>query len=164
MICISSLLSSTAANSNKGRPEFLSNLNPAMKMLFDKCDTTNRQDALKNLAFPNWENNGISPIRDNVPKWFRSEFKNWHSARSAFMSLQLPAEKLGWVSFDFSSVHYEMSGALFSQNLFGILDLLKYGDGKYRDISWVGEKEDFGLILEKICGPEDKFEIYHWGI
>jgi len=151
-------------NCRRERREFLSVLNPTMKMLFEKCDTTSRKDALKNLAFPNWDNDEASPARDNVPGWVRSEFTNWNSARTALMSLQFPEEKRGWVSFDFSGMHYDMSGATFCQNLFGILDLLKCGDGEYRDISWVGEKEDFGVILEKISGTKDEFEIYCWGI
>jgi len=148
----------------RGRREFLASLSPEIRSVFESCPTDSSDGALKFIVFPKWNNGVLSTTRENVEDWHREEFPSWESAKEAFLNFNLPGDKIGWLSFDFSGMHYEMSGKVLCDHRAEILDLLVSKNGGYRDLSWVGKNEDFGIALEYNSGQENEFELYWWKI
>ena len=153
---------------NKSRLEhekFINDLNGSLKELFISCEKTSRPDAIKNLASPIWENGELSISRDNISNWKRNEYETWEEVSREFIKVKIPKDHIGWLSFNFKGMHYQMSGEIFSKNIKNILSLLKIDKDWYTNLSWIGENEDFGIVFEHNHHDyKYDFELYYWGI
>jgi hypothetical protein len=151
-------------NCRKEHEKFVSCLNPLMQPIFESVPRTDRKEAIKNLTMASWTNGNCQPSRKNVIRWKRIEFLDFKSAVIAIKNLKISEQLVGWLSFDFQGMHYQINANEFKLNLFGIMQLLTCENGGYRDLSWVGESQDFGIIFEFNERQSPQYEICVWGI
>ena len=135
-----------------------------MQPIFESVPRTDRKEAIKNLTMASWTDGNCEPSRKNVIGWKRTEFLDFKSAVVAINNLTISEQLVGWLSFDFQGMHYQISTNEFKLNLFGIMQLLTCENGGYRDLSWVGESQDFGIIFEYNERQSPQYEICVWGI
>jgi hypothetical protein len=100
----------------------------------------------------------------NVTNWTRTEHLDFKSAIEEIVNLQIPEGFIGWLSFDFQGMHYQLGAEELSANLSNIVQLLACDNGGYKDLSWVGETKDFGIIFEFNESQTPQYEVCVWGI
>ncbi|ATD08170.1 hypothetical protein PPIS_a3366 [Pseudoalteromonas piscicida] len=143
---------------------FISRLDSGLQRLFSSVEITFNQAAIKNLAMSKWIDGKCISSRADAEKWERYEFEDFELAIESIIKLSLRSEIVGWLSFDFKGTHYQLSSEELQTNLIEIAKLLRCENGGYRDLSWVGETEDFGIIFEYNERQSPQFEICVWGI
>lgn len=148
----------------KEHEKLVSSLHPLMRALFESVPRTDRKEAVRNLTLSSWNNGEFKPSRENVVSWSRTEYPDFQSTIIDIKKLKIPDHYKGWLSFDFQGMHYQMSAKEFKSNLFGIMQLLACENGGFRDLSWVGESQDFGVIFEFNENQSPQFEVCVWGI
>ena len=153
-------------HSRRKHEQFISKLQGSTKDLFVSCEQTNRSEALKNIAMSTWENGVLTTSRGKLNNWKRTEYETLEEAKKSLIAIPFTKAKVGWLSFNFKPPHYRVEGKELQQHLNEILITLK-NSNKYgvKDLSWVGEEEDFGLILEYNHRPKgNEFEVCRWEI
>ncbi|WP_277054971.1 hypothetical protein [Pseudoalteromonas marina] len=151
-------------NCRKNHEKFVSCLNPLMQSIFESVPRTDRKDAIKNLAMTSWTDGNCQPSRENVIGWERTEYLDFKSAVITIKNLTISEQLVGWLSFDLQGMHYQISASELKLNLFSIMQLLTCDNGGYKDLSWVGESQDFGIIFEYNESQSPQFEVCVWGI
>jgi hypothetical protein len=130
------------------REELLLKAPPKLSQFLASLDYSSDVAVIANAAFSTWStaDDDWTTTRGLVKSWEKFDFPTWTELTSDLSTLSFPTGCYGWLFFDSDGPYFRLGSAMLHEWLDLIADFALRENSC--EFAWVGDNQDFGLIIE----------------